>query len=142
MKKYLKGFSLLEILTTLLVMVTISLIVIPAYNGLRTNSDVHAARRLLEDIELKQREHFIKKGSWGLTTEDLLLSGSIDIVSGLSTSPSVVSVHEYSDKSLGIAVFVSNNMCAYRVVYDPLTGDPSTTRESSASVCLAALAKQ
>ncbi len=142
MKKYLKGFSLLEILTTLLVMVTISLIVIPAYNGLRTNSDVHATRRLLEDIELKQREHFIKKGTWGLTTEDLLLSGSIDIVSGLSTSPSVVSVHEYSDKSLGIAVFVSNNMCAYRVVYDPLTGNPSTTRESSASVCLAALAKQ
>jgi Tfp pilus assembly protein PilE len=141
-KKYLKGFSLLEILTTLLVMVTISLIVIPAYNGLRTNSDVHATRRLLEDIELKQREHFIKKGTWGLTTEDLLLSGSIDIVSGLSTSPSVVSVHEYSDKSLGIAVFVSNNMCAYRVVYDPLTGNPSTTRESSASVCLAALAKQ
>ena len=142
MKKYLKGFSLLEILTTLLVMVTISLIVIPAYNGLRTNSDVHATRRLLEAIELKQREHFIKKGTWGLTTEDLLLSGSIDIVSGLSTSPSVVSVHEYSDKSLGIAVFVSNNMCAYRVVYDPLTGNPSTTRESSASVCLAALAKQ
>jgi Tfp pilus assembly protein PilE len=141
-KKYLKGFSLLEILTTLLVMVTISLIVIPAYNGLRTNSDVHATRRLLEAIELKQREHFIKKGTWGLTTEDLLLSGSIDIVSGLSTSPSVVSVHEYSDKSLGIAVFVSNNMCAYRVVYDPLTGNPSTTRESSASVCLAALAKQ
>lgn len=142
MRKCPKGFSLLEILTTLLVMVTVSLIVIPAYNGLRTNSDVHSSRRLLEDIELKQREHFIKKGSWGLTTEDLLLSGNIDLVSGSSTSPSVVSVHEYSDKSLGIAVFVSDNVCAYRVVYDPLTGNPSTTRESATGTCMAALAKQ
>lgn len=142
MKKCSKGFSLLEILTTLLVMVIISLVVVPSYNGLRSNSDVLAARRLLEDIELKQREHFIKKGIWGLTAEDLLLSGNIELVPGSSTSSSVVSVHEYSDKSLGIAVFVSNNMCVYRIVYDPLTGYSSTTRESSSGACLAAMAKQ
>lgn len=66
-------------------------------------------------------------------------------MSGQSDNPSTVSLYEYQDRSLGLAVLVRENICVYRLVYDPLIGTSSVSRTvvlDSGGACTAVSAKQ
>lgn len=122
-----KGFSLMEMLASLVVMAVLAAIVMPSYAAFKKNSATHSAVNALQGVELRQREHFVKKSVWSL---DLYIGERLELVSLPSTSPSFVSVYEYADKSLGMAVLAADDTCVYGLVYDPLVGSASIFRSS------------
>lgn len=122
-----RGFSLIEMLVSLTVMATLATIILPSYAEFKKNSSSQFATSALQGVELRQREHFVKKSVWSL---DLYIGERLELVSLPSTSPSFVSVYEYADKSLGMAVLAADDTCVYGLVYDPLVGSASIFRSS------------
>lgn len=140
-----RAFSLMELLACLVVMAILAAIAMPSYTEFKKNSAVHSGMHALQDMELKQREHFAQKSVWASTPGDLYTGERLKLVSSASTSPSAISIYEYSDKSIGMAVLVNETVCVYRLVYDPLVGTQSTSRVTtvrSIDTCSGSAAKQ
>lgn len=135
----------MELLACLVVMGILAAIAIPSYADFKENTAVHSGMNALQEMELKQREHFTQKSVWASTPGDLYTGERLKLVSSASTSPSTISIYEYSDKSLGMAILVDETVCVYRLVYDPVVGTQSTIRVAtveSRATCAGSAAKQ
>lgn len=140
-----RAFSLLELLACLVVMAILAAIATPSYSDFKENSAVRSGMSTLQDMEFKQRAHFTQKSVWAFVPGDLYTDERLRLVYSASTGPSTISIHEYSDKSLGMAVLVEETVCVYRLVYDPLVGTPSTSRATttnSRGTCSGSSARQ
>jgi len=143
--RFFRAYSLLELLASLVVMATLAAVIVPVFGEFQKRAAIRAGTSTLQEVEFKQREHFAKKSMWGSTSESLYMGERLKLVSGQSGNPSTVSLYEYQDRSLGLAVLVRENICVYRLVYDPLIGTSSVSRTvvlDSGGACTAVSAKQ
>ncbi len=142
-----QGFSLVEVVVTLLVIGILSAIAYTSLQFFQEETQERSALMSLESVAAAQESYFLSRGQWA-TGEDSLLDFGSDLgVSGdASSGGSVVSVSAITyqgDAALGLAVLADTGICLTLVLTSPsqgLTQEPVRRELTGLQPCNGSLA--
>jgi len=121
------GFSLIEVLVTLVLVGVLSLVAWTSFSGYLSHARGQSARSLLESVAGSQENYYLNRGQWASSASSLagLSSSDVQVTSGNSTGAGVVSVsvvNQGGQSRLGLAVLDGNGNCLTLLLSPPESG--------------------
>lgn len=115
-----KGYTLLEILVTLGLVMILTLIGVASYQTLSDNFANRNARGNVDRVVQAERVWAMRNASWTADPGSLQTGRGLTVTTGVSTSPNVVSIAVRGGTELGVAALSETGDCMAKRVADPL----------------------
>jgi prepilin-type N-terminal cleavage/methylation domain-containing protein len=116
-----RGYTLLEILVTLTLVMILTLIGVASYRILADNIADRDARGNVDRVVQAERAWAMRNASWTADITGLAVGRGITVTTAISTGPGVVSIAVRGGTELGVAALSETGDCQAKRVGDPLT---------------------
>lgn len=142
-----RAFSLIEVVVSLGIIGTLSLVAVSVLTNVRRESQDRSARTTLESVAGAQETYHLDRGRWAVSSEAMTAFSRDDftVTSGASYGPSVVSIGEVlfqGHNALGLAVLDGNANCLTLVILPPETGISANIQRRPGGNCTGTSAGQ
>ena len=115
-----RGYSILELIVTLLLVMLLTGIGVVGYRVFSTNLADHAARQNVDRVVQAERGWAARNASWTAVAADLSVGRGLTVTGSVSTAPNVVSVAVRDGREIGIAARSESGACQGKFIGDPL----------------------
>lgn len=116
-----RGYTLIEILVTLTLVMILTLIGMASYRILAANIADRDARGNVDRVVQAERSWAMRNAAWTADVAELSVGRGITVTTTISTGPGVVSIAVRGGTELGVAALSETGDCQAKRVGDPLT---------------------
>ncbi len=120
------GYSLLELIVTLLLVMLLTGVGIAGYQVFSRNLADHDARGNIDRVVQAERSWVTRNASWTDDPQDLTVGRGITVTTGVSTAANVVSIAVRNGAELGAASLSESGECQGKRLGDPLANGEET----------------